>query len=96
MGTIVTLLDRLWQDYAAINPQAGQIHDLLSRRGERVVNDHIALRTFDTPCIGLNALASPFIHLGYEPRGRYIFPEKKLLARHYEHPRARIAARVHQ
>jgi hypothetical protein len=88
MGTIVELLDRLWQDYAAMNPQARQIHDLLSRRGERVVNDHIALRTFDTPCIGLNALANPFIHLGYEPRGRYVFPEKKLLARHYEHPEA--------
>jgi hypothetical protein len=90
MPTIEALLDRLWNDYRVLNPQAGAIHALLEGRGERVVNDHIALRTYDDPRIGLPALAAPFVRLGYEPRGDYAFPEKKLLAKHYEHPSAKF------
>jgi hypothetical protein len=43
------LLERLWVDYAAITPQAKAIHALLQARGEPIVNDHIALRTFADP-----------------------------------------------
>ena len=31
-------------------------------------------------------LAGPFLEGGYVPKGEYAFPEKKLLARHFEHP----------
>src|SRR5262245_40471556 len=82
---IEMLLGRLWNDYAAINPQAGAIHKLLGEQGETVVNDHIALRTFDDPRVNVNALDQAFLRLGYKAAGRYEFPDKKLLARHYEH-----------
>lgn len=84
--TLDELLDRLWRDYGAINPQAQAIHDLLTARGETVVNDHIALRTFDDPRTAIDVLAAPFVRHGYEPRQEYRFREKKLRARHYEHP----------
>jgi hypothetical protein len=86
MARINELLERLWIDYRTLNPQAGAIHALLESRGERIVNDHIALRTYGDPRIGLEALSAPFVREGYEPRGDYSFPEKKLDARHFEHP----------
>ncbi len=86
MGTIQELLDRLWKDYAAKNPQAGAIHKLLRDRGETVVNDHIALRTYDDPRIDIDVLARAFAERGYQPKDEYTFPDKKLYARHYEAP----------
>lgn len=80
------LLDRLWRDYAAMNPQAGRIHQLLSDRGETVVNDHIALRTFDDPRVNIDVLSRAFINGGYTPGERYEFSAKKLRARHFEPP----------
>src|SRR3954469_18138405 len=85
MGTLQDLLDRLWRDYAAINPQAGRIHKLLEDRGEALVNDHIAFRTFAVPGLDIAAMAAPFTALGYRSAGHYEFPEKKLDALHYEH-----------
>ncbi len=81
------LFDRLWQQYTGINPQAAVIHELLSRRGEHVVNDHIALRTFNTPKLGIDALARVFEKHGYERAGTYAFEEKKLDAIHLQHGR---------
>jgi hypothetical protein len=86
MDRIIELLERLWIDYRNLNPQAGAMHALLESRGERIVNDHIALRTYNDPRIGLEALSAPFVKLGYAPMGDYSFPEKKLDARHFEHP----------
>jgi hypothetical protein len=80
------LIERLWVDYAAITPQAKAIHALLQARGEPIVNDHIALRTFADPRVGQSVLAAPFIAAGYRPAGVYHFPNKKLDARHYEPP----------
>lgn len=80
------LFGRLWRDYAAQNPQVDRIHRLLAERGEQVVNDHIALRTFDLPEVGIDAMERAFVAHGYEPADSYEFPEKKLIAYHYEHP----------
>jgi hypothetical protein len=85
--TIEDLLARMWADYIALNPEAKRIHDLFTSRGEVVVNDHIALRTYGHPKVGLEVLARPFLRSGYEEKGRYRFPEKKLVARHFEPPR---------
>jgi len=79
------LLDKLWDDYAGMNKQAGKIHDLLTKKGERVVNDHIAFRTFNLPKVGIDALAKHFTRFGYRPKGEYEFKEKKLFAKHFEH-----------
>jgi hypothetical protein len=87
---IETLLDRMWSDYVRLNPMAWRVYQLLTSRGERVVNDHIALRTFDLPRVGLDALARPFLERGYVAKGAYEFPEKKLVARHFEAPDASL------
>jgi hypothetical protein len=78
-------LDALWRDYTAITPQAARIHDLFAARGETVVNDHVALRTYDRPGVGLDAVARPFVARGWAPRDDYRFVEKHLRARYYQH-----------
>lgn len=80
-----SLFSRLWDDFRKINPQARAIHELLAARGEQIVNDHIAFRTFGDPRIGIDVLARPFVKGGYAPVDEYQFTEKKLFARHYEH-----------
>lgn len=84
--TLPALLDKMWQDYIAINPLAKKISDLLIGEGEKILNDHIALRTFNHPRVGVDMMAKPFIEAGYKYSGDYHFPEKKLYAKHYEHP----------
>ncbi len=82
---IDTILDQLWRVYTEQNPQVKAVYDAFASRGEQVVNDHIAFRTFDLPEINISRLASVFQRNGYEMQGEYLFPEKKLYARHYEH-----------
>jgi hypothetical protein len=79
------LLNLMWDDYRRLNPQAGRIHALLELRGEKVINDHIALRTFADSRVNIDRMSEPFVSGGYREAGRYDFPEKKLTARHYEH-----------
>ena len=80
------LFSRLWDGYAAITPQAAKVHRLLEQRGERVVNDHIALRTFGLPEVHIEILDRAFVDAGYLPAESYEFPDKYLVATHYEHP----------
>lgn len=85
------LIEKLWDDYANITPQAMQIQQLLKDHGEtKIVNDHIALRTFNDPRVQIDVLARPFIEGGYRAAGDYKFPAKKLLARHFEHDDAAL------
>lgn len=88
--TIEELIDRLWEDYEAITPQAKRIRELLAGRGEQVVNDHIALRTFSLPGMDIEDLDRAFVAAGYEPIESYRFEAKKLEACHYEHPRTEL------
>lgn len=80
------LLDKMWQDYISINPLALKISELLSKQGEKIQNDHIALRTFNHPRLKIDVIAKPFIETGYKYFGDYQFVEKKLYAKHFEHP----------
>lgn len=80
------LLDKMWKDYVEINPLAQRIYDLFTKEGELVLNDHIALRTFNHPRTTIDIMARPFIEAGYKFCGDYHFIEKKLYAKHYEHP----------
>lgn len=80
------LLAHLWDDYVASTPQALRIHQLLAGRGERVQNDHVALRTYDRGGLGLGALARPFEAAGWQPRDPYRFEDKHLRARYWQHP----------
>lgn len=77
-------LDSMWNDYCKLNPQAKTIFDSLTDEGENVLNDHIALRTFNHPKLGINSLEQHFAKYGYKDCGDYHFTEKKLYAKHYE------------
>ena len=87
------LFANLWQDYVAITPSAQKIHALLdsyeaahnTTKGQ-IINDHIALRTFNIAKINLHKLAAHFLALGYCEKGDYVFDQKKLVAKHFEHP----------
>ena len=82
------LLAALWRDYTAITPQAARIHALFAARGETIVNDHVALRAYGRPGVGLDALAAPFLARGWEPRDHYRFDDKHLRARYFQHAEA--------
>lgn len=84
--TLQGLLDKMWQDYVEINPLAQKIFDLFTSEGEKIQNDHIALRTFNHPRVNVDVMARPFLDSGYVYNGDYHFIEKKLYAKHYEHP----------
>ena len=85
--SVTALLDALWADYVATTPQAERIHRLLAGRGEVVLNDHIALRTFGMKGIGIDALARPFEANGWVVQpDHYRFEDKKLVARYWQHP----------
>lgn len=81
------LFEQLWQDYRKVTPSAAEIHRILgAEEGQAIINDHIALRTFDLSPVGLQSLAAHFLALGYHQGGEYHFKAKKLYAQHYEHP----------
>ena len=79
------LFDNLWTQYIVESPVSKEIYDLFVANGENVVNDHIAIRTFDDKRVGVDALGKFFAALGYEEKGEYHFEIKKLYAKHYEH-----------
>lgn len=87
MASVDPLIASLWQGYTAINPQAEAIHRLLNGRGDSVRNDHIALRTYADPRVGLSVLAHAFVQAGYTHGGDYRFTGKRLRAHHYDPPR---------
>ncbi|MEQ8847705.1 DUF1338 domain-containing protein [Botrimarina sp.] len=72
--------DHLWKDYTSSTPQAQVIHDAFVRRGDKVVNDHVAFRTLALEPIGLEALEPHLFAVGYKRYEPYEFPEKKLRA----------------
>lgn len=86
MMSLDTLLQKMWADYCELNPAAKRIYDIFTAQGETVLNDHIALRTFNHPRLGIESLAQHFKKFGYIEKGEYTFVEKKLYAKHYEHP----------
>ncbi len=80
-----TLFNHIWQDYISVTPSANKVHKLLCN-GVELINDHVAFRTFNIAKVNLDKLAVHFIALGYEEKDQYIFEQKKLRAKHFEHP----------
>lgn len=79
------IFEKLWTDYTELNPEAFKIYRLLSDQHENVLNDHVAFRTFNLPKVNIAVLANHFIKMGYSEKNSYVFKEKKLFAKHYEH-----------
>jgi hypothetical protein len=85
-NNIDLLFKNLWENYLSVTPLAEQIHALLgATQTDNVINDHIALRTFNIGKVNLDKLAAHFEALGYKAGGEYHFEKKKLYAKHYEH-----------
>ncbi len=84
------LLDRLWEKYVKRVSYANKYVELVTQKGGRVVNDHIALRTFNTHTgeqpEGIRAIKHILNCLEYKPAANYKFSKKKLTAVHFEHP----------
>ena len=80
------LLGAMWRDYTALTPHAAVVHALLEARGERIVNDHVALRTYDVPAIGMARLGATFEALGWTPADTYRFDDKHLRAQYWAPP----------
>lgn len=88
---VKVLFQNLWQNYLTVTPSAQKIHQLLgSSQQDDVINDHIALRTFNLPKVSLEKLAAHFLALGYKECGEYHFEAKKLYAKHFEHADATL------
>lgn len=87
-----TLLEQLWTQYLKRVKYAQIYVDLVRQKGGTVVNDHIALRTFNTHTgeqpEGIRAIKHILNFLDYKPAGKYTFKTKKLSAVHFEHPDA--------
>jgi len=88
------IFEKLWSDYILQNPEAKQVYDAFVSEGEIVENDHIAYRTFYHPHINVDVLAKPFLLRGYIQKGYYVFEDKHLTAKHFEHPEWKEAPRV--
>lgn len=88
------IFERLWAGYTIQNPSTKRVQDLFLGVGEKIINDHIAFRTFRHPAINAEKLSQVFLKNGYEYRGEYHFEAKKLYARHFEHKTDREAPRV--
>lgn len=84
------LFDRLWAQYIKRVKYANKYVELVTQQGGNVVNDHIALRTFNTHTgeqpEGIRAIKHILNCLEYTPAMSYEFPKKKLNAVHFEHP----------
>ena len=83
------LLDELWKNYIERVSYAGKYVELVNLKGGKVVNDHIALRTFNTHTgeqpEGIRAIKHLLKFLDYKPVQQYNFTKKKLTATHFEH-----------
>lgn len=82
--TVENLFENLWDNYLSVTPSAKRVHQLLET-DSRIINDHVAFRTFNIADVNIDKLAQHFIALGYEAAGEYHFEAKKLYARHYQH-----------
>lgn len=84
------LLEHLWQNYIKRVSYAGKYVELVTQKGGRVINDHIALRTFNTHTgeqpEGIRAIKHIISCLEYNSVKDYNFPQNKLNATHFEHP----------
>ena len=74
------LLDALWQQYIQRVPYAKTYAEMVESKGGKVVNDHIAFRTFNTVTgkqpHGIGAIWHILDALKYKPVSNYTFTEK--------------------
>jgi hypothetical protein len=80
-----TFFQALWNDYTKLAPQAEVIHQMFSEQNEKVINDHVAFRTFAGTPLCLDSLEPIILAMNYRLQEQYRFETKKLRARSYVH-----------
>lgn len=78
------IFNRIWEDYINQNPTVKEVYDLFIDKGETVINDHIAFRTFNDPRVNIDVMSKAFMEMGFEFKQEYDFSEKHLVAKHFE------------
>ncbi|MCS6808873.1 MAG: DUF1338 domain-containing protein [Bacteroidota bacterium] len=91
LHTLDIVLDGLMRRYKERVPDVQAIINAMIQEGiiandDAIENDHIAFRTMGVPQLGIASFEKIFLHLGYQKRDRYFFPEKKLNAFWYAPP----------
>ena len=95
--TLDSLLQAIWDDYLELAPDANGIHTLFTNSNNgAVVNDHIALRTFNLSSVNLQVLARAFINHGVCRRGGLRFPCPQTGGQTLPAPRPRVTQSIHQ
>ena len=84
----------LWNQYIQVTPQAQRILNLFQSRGETVINDHVAFRTFDIQGFDLDRASELLMTIGYEAFDQYTFPDKHLRAKAYAVPNDSDAPKI--
>ena len=88
---IDVLLNHMWETYTSLNPHIKEVLDLIeSKESSKIINDHIALRTFSHKKVNKNKLAEFFINSGYNFVEDLHFEQKKLDASYYVHPNNKL------
>ena len=88
---IDVLLNHMWETYTSLNPHIKEVLDLIeSKESSKIINDHIALRTFNHKKVNKNKLAEFFINSGYNFVEDLHFEQKKLDASYYVHPNNKL------
>ena len=84
------LLDRLWMQFIDRVSYANKYAQMVTQKGGKIVNDHIALRTLNTHTgeqpEGIRAMKHILEILEYKPVAKYRFSKRRLNAVHFEHP----------
>ena len=83
---IEDFLIKMWKDYSELNPHIIKVLQLIkNKEPNKIINDHIALRTFNHKKINRHILSKYFIENGYKPIEDLFFTKKKLKATYYIH-----------
>ena len=83
---IEDFLIKMWKDYSELNPHIIKVLQLIkNKEPNKIVNDHIALRTFNHKKINRHILSKYFVENGYKPIEDLFFTKKKLKATYYIH-----------
>ena len=83
---IEDFLIKMWKDYSELNPHIIKVLQLIkNKESNKIINDHIALRTFNHKKINRHILSKYFVENGYKPVEDLFFTKKKLKATYYIH-----------
>ena len=78
------LFEEMWTTYCKVNRHVEEVKEYMMAHEEGdIVNDHIALRTFNHPRVNREVLAKSFLDSGYKPVEDLQFEKKKLDATYY-------------